>query len=188
MIDDSDIKELSGIPSVDMRPVLEIASKPTSSNQLRDTMLTSRLATAEEKANWEKHPWDNKAYKRCNELTGNHRTIPAHTPGNSINMYAPSKHRLFVKYCRQCVGVMTLVYDWNEDVAEAFLNKIEAKTNEELRRVIRNLNEFIVEQSAKYEQLLADHQKLKKGSQWFTNWKETSSYNTDVELKAKRFR
>lgn len=188
MIDDSDLKELSGIPSVDIRPVLDIASTHGSSNQLRDTMITSRLASAADKASWEKHPWDNKAYKRYNDLAGNKKKdIPNHE-GSSINMYAPSKHRLFVKYCRQCVGVMTLVYDWNQDVAEAFQSKIEGKTNEELRQVIRNLNSFIFEQSDKYEKLNTEYELLKKGSKWFTTWKETSTFNTDVEQKAKRFR
>ncbi|CAE7845132.1 unnamed protein product, partial [Symbiodinium microadriaticum] len=79
---------------------------------------------------------------------------------------------------------MTLIADWNQDVEDAFHRRIEAKTNEELRKVIRNLNDFIFELSDNFEKLQAEHESVKKGSKWFDTWKECSSFNTDVDLKA----
>lgn len=168
--------------------MLAVASTCDSSNHLQDTMLGAGLASDEEKAQWKKNPWENKAYKRYKELMGKGSVMSMPTEITTISMYAPSKHRLLVRYCRQCIGVMSLVAEWNGDVQEAFKTRVDAKSNEELRKVIRNLNEFIFEQADKYDKLHSEFELLKKGNKWFDTWKETSSFNTDMELRANRFR
>ena len=186
-----ELKSLNALPSADIRPVLSLSTTEQSSNSLRDITISAGLAKAEDRAKWEKIPWQSKAYKRYKEVMGTAKHVP-HVPqgncGSTISMYAPSKHRLFVKYCRSCVGVMTLIADWNADVEEAFESRVEARTNDELRKVIRNLNDFICDQADKYERLRAEHESMKKATRWMETWKECSSLNTDIEHKARRFR
>ena len=33
--------------------------------------------------------------------------------GSSIRLSNPSSHELYVAHCRNCVGIMTMVYSWN---------------------------------------------------------------------------
>ena len=42
-----------------------------------------------------------------------------HGGGAVLPMYSPSTHRLYVNYCKKCIGVMDVVREWNADVERA---------------------------------------------------------------------
>ena len=65
------------------------------------------------------NPWERGgAFKKMlKEQKGSKYKMP--TGGTTVGIHAPSKHTLFVNYCKDCVGMMALVYQWNHEVEDA---------------------------------------------------------------------
>jgi hypothetical protein len=185
---ENDRKELNSMPSVDLRHLIDHVKSSDASNQLRDSVMKAGLVDPSLSADWLKNPWEkSKSYKIFKELSLN-STLKIPKEGQSISLYAPSRHRLFVKYCKTCIGVMSFVSEWNKDVEVAFYRRIEGRTNDELRATINKLNEFILEQSSECESLRKELSSMKKGSKWFETWKQVSGIDEDLNSKYRYFR
>ena len=181
-----ELKELCGsVPSMDFRKLVQHSHSENSSNLLRDNLMGTKLVTEEAKKKWGMNPWEQglayQVYKRVNPER-------LRTGGASLNLYAPNRHRLYIKYCRSCVGVMSLVSDWNKDVEKALAAKMTKDTNDELRKVIQNLNSVILELSKKLNNQTEAIQGYEKGSKWWTEWAEKQTISNEAELKIKQLR
>jgi hypothetical protein len=201
--------ELNSIPSVDLRPliltttddngdadnhVLSSSSKHQStkaSNSLKDSLMKSNLVASEISENWMKNPWDLSSSYAIYRERKDQIKLSLPSGGNSINLYAPSRHRLYVKYCKQCIGIMTFVTDWNSDIEKLIQKRVESKTNEELRQVIRNLNDYLIDKTEECEKLAGELETLKGGRKYLNVWSEAEKglyEKHDLEAKTKRFR
>lgn len=191
---DASLKELNSIPSVDLRPLIQTTDdqhSQKSSNSLKDSLMKANLVSPEISENWLKNPWDQShAYAIYRERKDQIK-LSMPSGGNSINLYAPSRHRLYVKYCKQCIGIMTFVTDWNSDIEKMIQKRIESKTNEELRQVIRNLNDYLIDKSEECEKLKIELDTIRSGGKYLSVWQQTEKNmyeKTDLEAKTKRFR
>jgi hypothetical protein len=98
------------------------------------------------------------------------------TPGAAIQLHAPSSHRLYVNYCKECIGIMSLVQDWNYNVEEG-LHQMErnqkiSTENELLKTTVSKLNDIILRQEEENEGLRNETAELKANEAWFQKWKE----------------
>lgn len=174
--------ELQSIPSVDLRSFMEGVINNQSSSQIKDALLKAFLVNPDTMRQWTKNPWDQgQQYKKWKHVETGRPYKPV-KEGHCIDLYAPSRHKLFVKYCKACVGVMTIVETWNKDVEAAFKRRIDSQTNEELRQSIRNLNTFICEQGDKIEKLTVENERLKKGPKWFASWQNCVYRESDSQM------
>ena len=199
--------ELNSVPSVDLRPLIHtttaedeqqhLSSSSSSKNQskasnsLRDSLIKSNLVSPEISENWMKNPWDLSSSYAVYRERKDQIKLSFPSGGNSINLYAPSRHRLYVKYCKQCIGIMTFVTDWNQDIEKLIQKRVESKTNEELRQVIRNLNDYLIDKSEECEKLARELEVVKGGKKYLNVWSDTEKVlyeKYDLEAKTKRFR
>lgn len=181
-----DLKELCGsVPSMDFRKLVARAHTDDSSNQLRDGLMETGLISEKAKKKWSVNPWEQghayQMYKRINPER-------LRSGGASLNLYAPNRHRLYIKYCRSCVGVMSLVHDWNKDVEIALGAKLTEDTTEELKRVVRNLNTVIIDLSNKVERQTAEIEGYEKGSKWWTEWAKKQTISEEAGAKINQLR
>lgn len=107
---------------------------------------------------------------------GHFFTLP-NPGGESIALSAPAKHRLFVKYCSDCVGVINLVRSWNAEVEDALRFRLEYGSmdhqNAELRKLIGKLNVIIENQENDLIKEAAKNKELEEANAWFHNWTDT---------------
>jgi hypothetical protein len=181
-----EMKELCGsVPSMDYRKLIERSHSENSSNQLRDGLMDTGLISEEIKKKWGANPWEQghayQVYKRIDPDR-------LKTGGATVNLYAPSRHRLYIKYCRSCVGVMSLVHDWNADVEMALGVKMAEDTNLELRKVIHSLNTVMSEMSTKISMQTETIEGFEKGSKWWTEWAQKQTISEEADLKIKQLR
>jgi hypothetical protein len=181
-----ELKELCGsVPSMDYRKLIERSYTDSSSNQLRDGLMSTRLVSEQVKKKWGTNPWEQghayQVYKRINPER-------LKTGGATLNLYAPCRHRLYIKYCRSCVGIMSLVNDWNKDVEIAINTKMADDTNKELREVIKNLNRVIAEMTSKMATQSEVIDGFEKGNKWWGEWAKKQTISSDAELKIQHLR
>mmetsp|Transcript_6292 Transcript_6292/g.10278 ORF Transcript_6292/g.10278 Transcript_6292/m.10278 type:complete len:1525 (+) Transcript_6292:40-4614(+) len=181
-----ELKELCGsVPSMDFRKLLERSHTNESSNQLRDGLMSTNLVSKSVKQKWGKNPWEQghayQVYKRVNPER-------LRTGGATLNLYAPCRHRLYIKYCRQCVGIMSLVNDWNKDVEMAINTKMADDTVKELREVVKNLNATIAEMKYTISAQTEKIDEFEKGNKWWGEWTKKQTISSDAELKIKQLR
>ena len=102
--------------------------------------------------------------------------------GESIPLLAPSKHRLFVKYCSDCIGIIQLVRSWNSEVEDALRFRIEYGIMDqqllELRKLIGNLNVIIEDQEKALNKEIAKNKELEEANAWFHNWTDTKKVDS----------
>jgi len=118
---------------------------------------------------------------------GHFFTLP-NAGGESILLSAPAKHRLFVKYCSDCVGIINLVRSWNTEVEDALRFRIEYgamdQQNSELRKLIIKLNVIIENQEKDLLKEVAKNKELEEANAWFHNWTDTKKVSAiSSELK-----
>jgi hypothetical protein len=97
--------------------VLSEENRNGASYQFQDMFVNGTTA---KNAMVSKLPWENgKKFKelKLNE-SGYEYRLPK-TPVAVVDLHGPSRHKLLVRYCTDCVGVMALVHDWNEAVEES---------------------------------------------------------------------
>lgn len=96
--------------------------------------------------------------------------------GESLQMAAPSKHQLFIKYCPDCVGVLNVVRSWNQESEDAMKFRLEHQVQEgqniELRKLTQNMNNIIERQEAELMEERAKNKLLEEGNEWFHKWLE----------------
>ena len=96
------------------------------------------------------------------------------TGGESIALSAPARHKLYVKYCNDCIGIISLVRSWNTEVEEALRFRIEHGVLDqqivELKKLVGNLNNIIENQEIALNKEVAKNNLLEEANSWFTNW------------------
>lgn len=94
--------------------------------------------------------------------------------GESVSMAAPSKHKLFIKYCADCTGVMSVVRSWNIEAEEALKFRLEHNVqdaqNTALRKLTQSMNLIIEQQEAEIVEVKAKNKLLEEGNDWFSKW------------------
>ena len=129
--------ELGSIPSVDLRSLVKRILTPSTSAsggpsyQFQDMFINGDTI---KHASTDKLPWEyGRNFKEQKLMeTGYEYKLPTGPVGRVIDLYAPSRHKLLVKYCPHCIGVIAMVHDWNEAVEKGL-----AMNLDELRSEVR---------------------------------------------------
>lgn len=64
-------------------------------------------------------------------------------PVSLVDLHAPSKHKLLVRYCKDCVGLITLVHDWNQAVEDGLNANVDSLQAQELRKLVCSLRDTV---------------------------------------------
>lgn len=182
----SELLELHSIPSADLRNLIEHATTKNSSFQLQDALLVAGLVNEEELAATGAIPWEQTQLYAEMKQHDSATTFQTQHGGSCISLHAPSRHRLFIKYCKDCVGMMSFVREWNEDVEKAFKNVLQEKQNIELKRTVNRLNDLLITQGKEMVSMKAELDSVNSANAWFRRWHDTSA--EDVKARAERLR
>lgn len=178
----SQIKEeivgIEGIPSTDMRGFIKraIDAVNDSSAQVRDNLLEAGVIDIQ--ALRTLNPWEqSSAYTRTMKQKRGHFFSLPKSSGECIPLAAPSNHKLFVRYCNECIGMIALVRSWNLEVEDAMRFRLEHgamdQQNAELRKLIAKLNGIIETQEESLLKEMAKNKELEEANAWFNNWTDT---------------
>ena len=169
-----DMYDLHVVPSMSLKKLIDRATEEeTSSMQLKETLIQAGLinvGTGKAYNAWEK----GKMFKKVMKHNRGPRYKLPNTGGESISLATPQTHELFVRYCKDCVGVMQFVRAWNFEVEDSLRYKSEGQIMEReienLKNTINSLNNIIQTQ----EQDIVDKEKkitlMKNSSQFMTQW------------------
>ena len=164
------------LPSVDIRDVIEKAKKgwnDKSSQLFRDTLVDSGVIDPEtEKTlnSWEQ----SRSFKRMMRVKRGPSYDYPNAGGESVMLAAPTNHKLFVRYCHDCIGIIALVKNWNLEVEaslkfKADYGRIDEKI-EEFKRLIRSLQDIIENKEKDIMNLEARNKELEDAKEWFETW------------------
>jgi len=169
-----DMYDLHVVPSISLRKLIDRAvQKDGSSMQLQETLIQSGLvnvATGKAFNAWEKG-------KNFGKIMKHNRGPQYKTPqmgGESISLSVPQTHELYVRYCKQCIGVMQFTRTWNFEVEDSLRYKVEGQIMEreigELKCTIESLNVIIGDQ----EKSIVDKEdvidNLRKSQRFMDQW------------------
>ncbi len=179
-----DMYDLHTIPSVDLRCLIDKAlqSQNATSLQLRETLLQAGLVNASGK---DLNPWEkSRSYRKAlKNRFGNDSSISREA--KSLTLFAPKSHRLFVRYCTDCVGFMNFVRDWDREVEEALALKLEGKAMlaqlNNLRVVINTQNDVIAKQELSLHEQESELISLKSSNAWFEKWTITEEIGSSED-------
>ena len=170
-----DMYDLHVVPSISLRKLIDRAvQKDSSSAQLQETLIQAGLvnvATGKAFNAWEKGKNFNKIMK--------HNRGPAYKSnpnmgGESISCSVPQTHELYVRYCKQCIGVMQFVRAWNFEVEDSLRYKVEGQIMErqigELRDTIDALNKIIGTQEQNIVDKEAIIDDLRQSQKFMDQW------------------
>lgn len=150
--------ELANVPSVDLRPLVsQTFHQPegeTPSNQFQDLMVNG---ATQKYAAIDRLPWEyGKMFKEQKlSETGYEYKMPR-VPVSVVDLHAPSRHKLLVRYCSDCVGLMTLAHDWNEAVEEGLRANVDKLQAHGLRQLVRSLTDTTAAQAKEIIELRRD--------------------------------
>eukprot|EP00981_Chlorochromonas_danica_P005634 scaffold1160_cov174-Ochromonas_danica.AAC.34 len=172
--------DLHTVPSIDLRELINKAKNclSQSSTTIRDNLIDCGLLDPETCRVL--NPWEKSlSYRRLERA----RKGPSHrfpSGGQSMQLAAPSQHRLFSYFCKDCCGLASLVRGWNEDVEKCmkFYAEHTQVDNEilEFKRLIRSLEEIIEAKEKEVVELSRKNVLLEGASQWFDKWSQSQAY------------
>jgi uncharacterized coiled-coil protein SlyX len=121
------------------------------------------------------NPWDqSRGYRRIMRIKKGGAVKPPDLEGESISLAAPSNKKLFVRYCKDCIGLAIFIKDWNREVELSMKFKADFANVDaliqEYRQVIEKLNNTIEGQERQIVQLLDRTSKLETANAWFEKW------------------
>lgn len=167
--------DLHTVPSVDLRSLVENARASVQQNsaQLRDGLVDAGLLDPETLRTL--NPWDqSRGYRRLMRIKKGGAAKPPDVVGESIALAAPSNKKLFVRYCRECIGLAVFIKDWNREVELSMKFKADFcnidNLVQEYRSVIDKLNGTIEHQEKEIVRLLERTGKLETANAWFEKW------------------
>ena len=181
------IKETEAIPSVDLRHLALKNLEDSSSFHMQEPVLGSGLQEAVKE--YMSNPWEKSMmYRKLRSFEEKKRVIPP-SGGGTISLYAPNRYKLYVNYCDKCIGLMTLVKDWNYEVETSLKSRYDVevaeKKIENLNKFIENLNQIIIQQNDEIQILKKRNQSLESCTSWFEAW-DQSKQVAEKELKLQR--
>lgn len=188
----ADLYSVHALPSVNFQSLVERACRTDESSvAMRQNLLQAGLlnvATGKAFNPWEKGKSFGKIMK---QNKGAHYRLPV-TEGESVSAASPSTHELFIKYCKQCVGIMQFTRTWNQEVEEAM--RLKSVTNymgkeiSDLKFTIGQLNKIISDQEMQVMQVTETNKRLKEAATWMKAWtyqKETETREGELHLQIK---
>ena len=145
-----DMYDLHVVPSISLRKLIDRAVEGnTSSMQLQETLIQAGLVnvgTGKAYNAWERGKNFPKIMKHNR---GPNFKMPK-TNGESISCSTPQTHELFVRYCKECVGIMQFVRAWNFEVEDSLRYKTEGQLMEveinNLKETVNRLGDVIYKQ------------------------------------------
>jgi hypothetical protein len=166
--------ELAAVPSPDLRELIECAKsslKPSSSS-LKEAMINAGLvdpSTGQQLSPWEQ----GKAFaKGQRNLKG--KMYNPHSGGATISLHSPASHKLYVNYCKECVGVMSMVALWNSEVERAVqhLNNGDRMVieMENMKRSVAAIQQVVLQQEIENQRLVERNVALEARSEWMDHW------------------
>ena len=122
-----------------------------------------------------RNPWEqSRSFKRFMKLKSGPSFTYPEPGGESVSLAAPSKHKLFIKYCPDCTGIMSVVRSWNIESEDALKFRLEHQIqdaqNIELRKLTQSMNVIIEKQEAELVEVKAKNKVLEEGNDWFQKW------------------
>ena len=167
--------DLHTLPSVDLRSLVDNArcSVGKTSAQLRESLVDAGLLDPETLRTL--NPWDqSRGYRRLMRIKKGGAAKPPNVDGESISIAAPSKQKLFIRYCKDCIGLAVFIKDWNREVELSMKFKADFSNIDgliqEYRTVIDKLNSTIETQEQKIVNLLQHTTELETANAWFEKW------------------
>ena len=122
------------------------------------------------------------AYKRRQAVDLEY-TFPRTKKLYSLKLNTPDTHKVLVQYCEDCVGMLHLVRDWNQEV-EASLNQhfnmpiIEEKIKN-YKQKIEFLKNVIYDQEGELQDVKRRNKVLEDGKSWMTNFSKSNKHIDD---------
>ena len=180
------LSDLHTIPSIDIRKLIEKATESIhqTSIQLRESLIDNGLMDPETLQTL--NPWDqSRGYRRIMRKTVNHAYKPPVTNGGSFQIAAPSQHKLFVRYCSECIGLIAVVKSWNSEVEDSLQFKADnidiTRVLDEFRNLINRLNATIEQQEVKIVRLEERNKELTKSQRWFARWSDDQADQQEAQ-------
>lgn len=172
--------DLHALPSADIRTLINNAQACVGdqSNHMLENLIDIGIVDPELCRTL--NPWEqSRGYRRLERL----RKGPSHqfpNGGESISIAAPHAFKVFVRPCRECTGVVSVVRSWNQEVEKcmnfyAEHGSIDNKVTE-YKRVIKSLQSIIEEKEMEVIDLIRKNNLLENASQWFDKWSHTKDY------------
>ena len=172
--------DLHTLPSVDLRSLVENVRQSVrqTSAQLRESLVDAGLLDPETLRTL--NPWDqSRGFRRIMRIKKGGAFKPPDLEGESIALAAPTNKKLFVRYCKDCIGMTAFVKGWNKEVEDSLKFKADFANVDshiqEFRVLIDKLNGTIEGQEQKIVDLLAYTSKLETANAWFEKWGATKA-------------
>lgn len=167
--------DLHTLPSVDLRSLVENVRQSVgqSSAQLRESLVDAGLLDPESLRTL--NPWDqSRGFRRIMRIKKGGACKPPDMEGESFSIAAPSNKKLFVRYCKDCIGMSIFIKGWNSEVEESLKFKADFANIDnhiqEYRNLIGKLNVTIENQEKQIVELLDRTHKLETANAWFEKW------------------
>ena len=173
-----DMYDLHAIPSTSLRHIIDKAKQGSdmTSDALQEALIMSGLITPG--SGKEIQVWDkSKMFKKQMKINhGPSYKLPK-TGGGIINLAAPGKHKIFVRYCNTCIGVMSFIHEWNQSIEEGLKRNVENLSYEanllKLKNSIINLNKIVEDQETELVEVKKKYYTLQKSGKWMEDWKNS---------------
>lgn len=173
-----DMYDLHAIPSTSLRHLIDKAKQGSemTSDSLQEALIMSGLITPG--SGKEIQVWDkSKMFKKQMKINHGQSYKLPQTGGGTINVSAPGKHKVFVKYCNSCIGVMSFVHEWNQSIEEGLKRNVESLSYEanmqKLKVAMMNLNKIIEDQETELIDMKKKYFTLQKSGKWMEDWKNS---------------
>ena len=173
-----DMYDLHAIPSTSLRHIIDKAKQGSemTSDSLQEALIMSGLITPG--SGKEIQVWDkSKMFKKQMKVKHGHSYKLPKTGGGTINLSAPGKHKVFVRYCNTCIGVMSFVHEWNQSIEEGLRRNVENLSYEanlqKLKNSIMSLNKIIEDQEKELLELKKKYYTLQNSGKWMEDWKNS---------------
>jgi len=167
--------DLHTLPSVDLRELVENVRQSVrqTSAQLRETLVDAGLLDPETLRTL--NPWDqSRGFRRLMRIKKGGSYKPPDLEGESMTLAAPTNKKLYVRYCKDCIGLTMFIKGWNKEVEDSLKFKADFANVDshiqEFRSLIDKLNGTIEGQERKIVELLAYTSKLETANAWFEKW------------------
>lgn len=167
--------DLHTLPSVDLRSLVENVRQSVgqTSAQLRESLVDAGLLDPETLRTL--NPWDqSRGFRRIMRIKKGGACKPPNMEGESFSLAAPTNKKLFVRYCKDCIGMAIFIKGWNSEVEESLKFKADFANIDahiqEFRILIDKLNGTIEHQEKQIVDLLEHKHKLETANAWFEKW------------------
>lgn len=188
--------DLQAVPSANLRPIIDSVnqSPQLSSFQFREMLLAAGLFNVSTGDVY--NPWEEgKAFQSyMKSQKGSSYKVP-NVGGGALPLSRPSGHKLYIRRCQDCLGVLSLVASWNSTTEEALRLLNQSRRYDEhvveLKATLQSLNSIIASQQAEINMLESQKNEVMATNKWFDKWgfiKEAEAKQAELENKCSLLR